>query len=165
MKMKMKMKIPIVLVMLLVFFFGISNVYALNASQEVEPVLTADQIVVVGLVATILLNVLRLAYEFAAKQKFAIPELGMQAIVMIVSGVLAYLWYPLILPIRPVLAGADTPTIIQLILKYVSDWIILLGAFFAVSHFFYRLLIKRIKDGLGAVIVPKVYPAGQKLQR
>jgi len=127
-----------------------------QGETPLEPVLDPTQVVLVGIVTTVLLNVFRLIYEYARKKKWQVPELAMQGVVLAVSIGLAWLWFPAALPQLPVFTG-ELPDMVMAGFNYLGLLVAALAGMFGTSHFLYKLIVKGIKNGLGELFMPSVY--------
>lgn len=143
----------------LAFFFAILVIAAflvmpVLAQGETPPEvpgleLTAQQLVLVGLITSALVAFVRLLIELLSKQNLALPDWVMQAIVYAVSGGVAYLWFPPTLPALPTVPpGSELPDIVALYNTYISTLLTALSAFFVVAHLFYRWFIKKVRENL-----------------
>lgn len=147
-------------VLLLVFVLSLLFVVPVLAQGEVPEVpgldLTVAQLFWVGLITSGLVVVLRFVLGFLAKQQIDPPDWVLQLIVYIVSGAVAYLWFPPAVPSLPQIpSGAEVPEIVNAYNAFVAALISSLSGFFVTAHLLYKAFIKHIRDQLAK----KFYPA------
>jgi len=120
--------------------------------------LTVQQLVLVGLITSALVAFLRFLVELLSKKNLVLPDWVMQAIVYLVSGVVAYLWFPPTLPALPTIPpGSELPDIVALYNTFLATLLTALSAFFVVAHLFYNWFIKKVRENL---VRKLVRPAG-----
>jgi branched-subunit amino acid transport protein len=120
--------------------------------------LSASQLSIVGLAATVLVYLIRLIYEIAAKERFSIPDWVQIVLVYVVSFVLAVLWFPQTLPALPVLSADPTNTV-MVVLTYVGQLLAMLTTYAVSATAIYVLILNKVKVALGQKLTPTLYPA------
>lgn len=120
---------------------------------------TASQLAIVGLAATVLVYLIRLIYEIAAKQKFVVPDWVQLVLVYVVAFALAVLWFPQTLPPLPVFS-VDIAGSVMLIFTYVGQLLAMLTAYAVSATVIYLLILEKLKIALGQKLIPTLYPAG-----
>lgn len=121
-------------------------------------ILTPEQIFTLGLIASVLVTVLRFVYEALAKQKVTLPDWVMLVIVYIVSLVTGVLWFPQALPTLPIIILGDPIGTGTVILTYVTSLLVVLTAYTTSAAVIYAFVIQKVKDGLSRKFLPKLYP-------
>lgn len=121
-----------------------------------SPNLTAEQLLLIGFIASALVIFFRLVIEVMAKMKLQLSDLWMRIIVYVVSGGVAYLWFPPAVPPLPDFFG-EFPGIVVNVLDFAARLFTVLSVFFVVAHSIYELLLRKVKNAIGAVLLPRLY--------
>lgn len=109
--------------------------------------LLPEQIVILGLVASVLVTVFRVLYELAKKSKIVLPDWVQNVIVFAVSLVLGLLWMPASFPPVPVPVG-DPAIDVPNILSYLTSMLASVTVILSFAIFIYKYLVTKLKDTL-----------------
>ena len=106
--------------------------------------LTEVQLFVIGTAATVLIWLVK----FVRGQGIDIPAGWLTAFVYVASGVLAWLFAPLALPMLP--PYVDLASFVPALIAWVGDLLVPLSAFVGFATLVYNVLLKQVLDGAGA---------------
>ena len=119
-------------------------------------VLTTMQLAFVSIAASVLVIVLRFVYEIAKQRSFDVPDWVMLGLVYLASLGLAILWFPQSLPALPVFPP-EPLGMIGAALMFAGQLLTVLTAYAAAAAFIYDVLLVKVKDALGQLLVRRVY--------
>jgi branched-subunit amino acid transport protein len=126
--------------------------------------LSPEQMLYLGIIASLLTTVLRLGYEFFAKRKIVLPTWVQNLIVFAVGGGLAVLWLPQTLPPFPPPSG-EPATDIPAYLAWLGSTLAVLTGVLSFAVFIYNYLIKTVRDRLNPRLLPALYGANPKRKK
>lgn len=109
-----------------------------------EFVITAEQGLLIGVIAAIIAQLVKL---WAAKSGKAIPQLILSLVIFVVSLVLAYLWARPAIPAWPA-PVADPMAYALLIVGWIGQLIVLAGTLLGFAKVVYDLLLKTVFEKL-----------------
>lgn len=121
-----------------------------------------QQTILTVVIASAALTAWRFISELYKKQKWEIKDVYLNYMVLAISLLVAFVWYPVILPAFPDLTTADPADKFPLIGKYITQVFALIGQWWIYGKAAYDLLLKQIKNSIGAAVAPKVFTEKDK---
>lgn len=109
--------------------------------------LSAEQIYLLGMVASFLVMIGRLLIEQLSKRKIEISQQAWIGIVYVIAFGIGVLWFPKSLPVFPITSG-DANVDAVLISQYIGSLVAALTFHVFVAGILYDRLIKPVKDAL-----------------
>lgn len=118
--------------------------------------LSPEQIVTLSLIASVLVIVLRFIYEIAKKKSLVVPDWVMLVLVYVVSLLVGILWFPQALPPLPMIPPEPLAAV-GAVLGFIGSVLAMLTVYATVAALIYDILLKKVKDGLGQLLLPRLY--------
>jgi len=108
--------------------------------------LSADQLIFIGVVTTIVVQIVRLLS--ARTKQVVLNKTVITVVLMVVALFLAYIWARPVLPMWPT-PVADPMSYALLIVDFIGKLIVVLSALFGFATIIYNLLVKAVFEKLG----------------